>query len=116
MRAELPQVAVREVQATGQVAVGAVLAAQVERPSSLVLEDAIVSFRDVALADVHDRVTLAIVPGILRVTDLPELLARLAPVRVRFVRPRGADGKALAIAAVPEHLGRPVPANVTFEP
>ena len=116
LRAELPQVAVREVQATGQVAVGAVLAAQVERPSSLVLEDAIVSFRDVALADVHDRVTLAIVPGILRVTDLPELLARLAPVRVRFVRPRGADGKALAIAAVPEHLGRPVPANVTFEP
>jgi cephalosporin-C deacetylase-like acetyl esterase len=116
LRAELPQVTTHEVHAIGQVAVGALLAAQVERPSSLVLEDALVSLHDVARADVHDRVTLAIVPGILRVTDLPELMARVAPTTVSLVRPRDAVGAALPATSVANRLGRAVPINVIITP
>ena len=51
-----------------------------------------VSYLDFATADTHDGLTLAVLPGVLRATDLPELMARIAPVPVRLVRPRQASG------------------------
>ncbi|HTV02488.1 MAG TPA: acetylxylan esterase [Luteitalea sp.] len=116
LRGEFPSATTLTVHAVGQSTVGALLAAQVERLSSLVLEDALLSLHDVARADVHDRATLAIVPGILRVTDLPELMARVTATKVRLLRPRDATGAPVPVAAVPEHLGRALPTNVSVEP
>ena len=79
-----------------------------------VLEDGLVSYLDFATADTHDGLTLAVVPGILRTTDLPELMARIAPVPVRLVNPRTAAGAAITVTTLPAHLGTPVPANVTI--
>lgn len=101
------------VQAAGQTAPAALFAAQHVRPARLVLEESIVSYRDVALADVHARITMAVVPGVLRVTDLPELMARLGSTPVALLRPRTADGRPITREILPERLGAPVPANVT---
>ena len=102
------------VRATGQTVAAALFAAQIARPAGLVLEESIVSFRDVALADVHDRATMMIVPGVLRVTDLPELMARLGSTPVQLVRPRTADGKAITAATLATHLGTATPHNVSL--
>ena len=103
------------VRAAGQTAPAALLAAQYTRPGSVVLEESFVSYRDLALADVHDRATMAVVPGVLRVTDLPELMARLGSVPVRLLRPRTPDGKPIVEAGLETHLGAPPPRNVTVE-
>lgn len=71
-------------QAAGNTTPAALLAAQIDRPAELLLEGGLDSYLALAEADTHEHVTLAIVPGILRVTDLPELKARLAP-RVRVI-------------------------------
>jgi hypothetical protein len=114
LRELAPQGAAPVLHAAGQAAPAAVFAAQFDRPGSLVLEESLVSYRDLALADVHDRATLTVIPGVLRVTDLPELLARLGETPVRLVRPRTPDGKAITKATLPDHLGGGVPRNVTL--
>ena len=108
----VPAGGVPVLQAGGQTAPSALLAAQFARPAAVVLEESLLSYRDLALADVHDRATLAIVPGVLRVTDLPELMARLAPVRVSLIRPRAPDGRAVTRDQIEARLGGAVPANV----
>ena len=114
LRAEAPSVRQRVLQAAGQTAPAALFAAQDDRPDALVLEDGLVSYLDLATADTHDRATLSVVPGVLRVTDLPELMGRLAPVPVRLVRPRAASGSAITTSTLPAHLGTATPANVTM--
>ncbi len=116
LRAEAAGPSARTLRAAGQTAPAALLAAQYDRPDALVLEDGLLSYLDVATADVHDRTTLAVVPGVLRVTDLPELMARLAPIPIRLVRPRGAEGTAVGAAQIDGRLGSTRPANVTVEP
>ena len=101
--------------AQGQTVPAALLAAQFDRPASLTLEDGLVSYLDFATADTHDGLTLAVVPGVLQTTDLPELMARIAPVPVRLVHPRTATG-AITATTLPAHLGTTVPANVSVEP
>ncbi len=110
----LPQGGAPIVRAAGQTAAAAVFAAQSVRPGGLVLEESIVSYRDVAMADVHDRATLMLVPGVLRVTDLPELMARLGSTPVQLLRPRTADGKPITAATLAAHLGIETPRNVTL--
>ena len=104
------------VRASGQTVPAALFAAQGERLAGLVLEEGLVSFTDLATADVHDRATLAVMPGVLRLTDLPELMERIAPVPVRLVRPRAADGRPVPLADVATRAGRPLSANVSVEP
>lgn len=116
LRAVVPGLSRRTLHATGQTVPAALLASQVDRPDALVLEDGIVSYLDLATADTHDRATLAVIPGVLRVTDLPELMSRLAPAAVRLVRPRGAEGIALAAGQVATRFAVPVPPNVIIEP
>lgn len=100
------------VRAAGQTAPAALFAAQTVRPDQVVLEESLVSYLDLAKADVHSGATLAVVPGVLRVTDLPELMARLAPARVHLLRPRTAGGQAITAATLDVHLGQAAPANV----
>ena len=100
--------------AQGQTVPAALLAAQFDRPASLTLEDGPVSYLDVATADTHTGLTLAIVPGVLQTTDLPELMTRIAPVPVRLLRPRTPNGGAMSAATVPALFGTAMPANVTL--
>lgn len=116
LRAEAPAARTRTVRAAGQTVPAALVAAQFERPDALVLEEGLVSYRDLATADVHARATLTVIPGVLRVTDLPELMARLAPVPVRLVRPRAAEGTPLPASQVIARLGAALPPNVSLEP
>ncbi len=112
LRQLVPQGAAPILRASGQVTPAALFAAQHARPSRVVLEESLLSYLDVATADVHDRTTLAIVPGILRVTDLPELMQRLGATPVLLVRPRSADGTSITAATLPAHLGIETPRNV----
>ena len=100
--------------AQGQTVPAALFAAQFDKPGSVVLEEGLVSYLDFATADMHEGLTLTVVPGILRTTDLPELMSRIAPVPVRLVNPRTAAGAAITVTTLPAHLGTPVPANVTI--
>ena len=93
-----------------------IVRALVDRPDAVVLEDGFVSYFDLATADTHDRATLAVLPGVLKVTDLPELMARLSPSVVRVVRPRGPDGSPLPAGQIAARFAVPVPGNVTVEP
>jgi len=104
------------VRAFGQTGAAALFAAQWDTPGAVVLEDSLVSYLDLATADTHEGVTLAVVPGVIGVTDLPELMARLAPVPVRLVRPRGADGTRIGPSQLAQRLGRAIPPNVSVEP
>ena len=115
LRTLAPNAAAVHVRAAGQTGPAALFAAQVVRPGELVLEETLVSYFDLATADVHDRATLAVVPGVLRVTDLPELMARIAPVPVRLVRPRAAEGTMLPAAQVGARLGVARPGNLSVE-
>jgi hypothetical protein len=101
------------IHARGQTAAAALFAAQHLRPSALVLEESLLSYGDFVAADTHDELALAVIPGVLRVTDLPELMARLAPLPVTLVRPRGPDGRSVQREQVAARLGGTVPANVT---
>lgn len=98
--------------ARGQTGPAAILASRVITPAALVLEDSIVSYRELAAADVHEGVTLTIVPGVLTVTDLPDVLARLA-VPVRLVRPRSATGAPLSNAELASAFGGQLPDHLT---
>lgn len=100
------------VHARGQTAPAALWAAQVERPEALVLTDSLVSYLDLAAADRYDDASLMIVPGVLRVTDLPELMTRAAPARVELRRPRTPLGAPVTQAQLAGRMGVPVPPNV----
>ncbi len=102
--------------AFGQTGAAALFAAQLDRPGAVVIDEGLVSYLDLATTDTHQGATLAVVPGVLAVTDLPELMARLSPVTVRLVHPRGADGTRLDRADVSQRLRGAVPANVAVEP
>ena len=83
---------------------------------AVVLERSLLSYGDLTAADTHDELTLTVIPGVLRVTDLPELMARLAPIPITLVRPRTASGGSVTAGTIPAHLGGNVPANVTLLP
>jgi hypothetical protein len=102
------------VRAQGQTVPAALLAAQFDRPSSLTLEEGLTSYLDFATADTHAGLTLAVLPGVLQTTDLPELMARIAPVPVRLIRPRTPGGAAVTASALPAQLETTLPANVTL--
>lgn len=108
--------AVVTIHARGQTVPAAVLGAQFIKPAGLVLDGGLVSYQDFAVADRHDGLTLAVVPGILRVTDLPELMVRLAPLPIRIVAPRAPDGRPMAGRDVAARFGGTLPTHVTVVP
>lgn len=114
LRAEVPDASARTVHARGLTAPGALFAAQVDTPTSLVLVDSLVSYIDLAAADEYRDASLAIVPGVLKVTDLPELMALAAPARVQLVSPRTPDGAVIARERLEGRMGVAVPGNVVM--
>ena len=117
LRTLVPGTTHRTIRASGQTVSAALFAAQIDRPDALVLEDGLVSYLDLATADVYStELSLMIVPGVLRVTDLPELMARAAPARVLLGRPRTPTGERITAATLGTHLGVAVPSNVTMLP
>jgi hypothetical protein len=112
LRAEAPGTATRTVHARGLTVPAVLWAAQVDRPDTLVLQDGLVSYLDLAAADRYEDASLAVVPGVLTVTDLPELMARAAPARIELRAPRTATGAVIAPAELAARMGVPVPANV----
>jgi dienelactone hydrolase len=103
------------VRAQGHTVPAALLAAQFDRPASLTLEEGLASYLDFATADTHAGLTLAVVPGVLQVTDLPELMARLAPVPVRLIRPRSPEGSPLDRTQAFSATASSVPVTVRVE-
>lgn len=99
--------------ARGQTGPAAVFASRFAPVAELTLVESLVSYREFASADIHEGVTLTVVPGILRVTDLPDVMARLTATRVRLVRSRGADGRALGDADTAALFGGRLPTHVT---
>ena len=93
LRREAPEARTIELHASGQTVPAALFAAQFDRFDAVTLEDGLTSYLDLATADTHDGATLTVIPGVLRVTDLPELAARLAPTSVRIVGPRSPAGR-----------------------
>jgi hypothetical protein len=112
LRAEAPGAATRAVHARGLTTPAALWAAQVDRPDTLVLEDGLVSYLDLAAADRYEDASLMVVPGVLTVTDLPELMARAAPARIVLRTPRRPDGTVVAAGALDGLLGGTRPAHV----
>lgn len=112
LRAEAPAATTRAVHARGLTAPAALWAAQVDRPATLVLEDGLISYLDLAGADRYQDASLMIVPGVLTVTDLPELMARAAPTRIELRAPRTATGAVITPAELAARMGVPVPPNV----
>jgi len=113
LRAEAPQATSRTVHARGLTVPAALVAAQVDRPDALVLRDGPASYLDLTAADVYAEASLAIVPGILTVTDLPELMALVAPARVTLATPRTPTGQPIAPQQLAGRMGREMPENVT---
>lgn len=112
LQAEAPAATTRTVYARGQTAPAALFAAQVTRPDSIVLDESLVSYIDLVAADRYDEASLTIVPGVLEVTDLPELMALAAPTRIELRRPRTPIGAPVTQAQLTGRMGVPVPPNV----
>jgi hypothetical protein len=115
LRAEAPEATSREIHARGQTVAAALFAAQFDRPDAVVLEEGLVSYLDLATVDEYEDASLFIVPGVLRVTDLPELMAAMAPSHVTLRNPKAPTGETIAQDSLARHMGVPVPGNVVVE-
>jgi hypothetical protein len=112
LRAEAAGATSRTLHARGATAPAALFAAQFDQLDAVVLEESLVSYLDLATADVYDDASLLVVPGILRVTDLPALMGRIAPARVTLRHPKTPDGQPISRGRLIGHLGVAVPINV----
>lgn len=112
LQAEAPAATSRTVYARGQTAPAALFAAQVTRPDAIVLDESLVSYIDLVAADRYNDASLMVVPGVLEVTDLPELMAMAAPARVELRQPRTPLGAPVTQAQLAGRMGVAVPPNV----
>ncbi len=101
--------------ATGPAAIHAVAFA--EDLSWLVLEDSILDYSSVVLNPLFDVDTNSLVAGFLKVADLPDLIASIAPRKVVVITPRDHLGQPLSsdrmdsCLAYPKRLFRELKAN-----
>jgi hypothetical protein len=105
----------RLLQVTGDMGPSGIAAAALHRLDAVWAEGGLVSYRD--LAETRDYAASArlFVPGVLAVTDLPELMAMARPATVHLVEPRAADGRPIADADdLRRRMGVAVPENVRF--
>jgi hypothetical protein len=68
--------------------------------SELYLERGLVSFRSIVETEIYDHSFANFVPGLLRHTDLPDVVAKLAPRRVRLAGTVDGGGNRMDVAAV----------------
>ncbi len=112
LRQEAPKAASYTLHARGQTAPAALFAAQFDRPATLVLEDSVVSYLDLATGDEYRESALMVVPRVLTLTDLPELMGRAAPARVTLRNPMTPQGQPLGKTELAQRMGTAIPANV----
>jgi dienelactone hydrolase len=113
---EQPSGARRAIDATGLTVPAALFAAALHPVNEVRAADGIVSYLDVATTRDYKAPARIFVPGLLKVTDLPEAMALAAPAVVHLVGPVRADGTPVRDeATLREALGGPVPANVRLE-
>ncbi len=78
--------------------------------AELVVERSIVSYMDVAAAQIHDGLNNTVVPGILGKLDLPEVLMLVRPRRITLVSPAHPNGRPMLTAEAQKSLGVASPA------
>ncbi|MPZ19434.1 MAG: hypothetical protein GEV06_16180 [Luteitalea sp.] len=84
--------------------------------NALWVEEGIVSYSDLAATRDYRAPARLFLPGVLEVTDLPELMALAAPATVHLVRPLAADGEIIRTEAhLRRRMGSAFPDNVTLE-
>jgi hypothetical protein len=115
---ELPDPdAERSVHVGGLVAPAGFFAAAIQGVDALWVEGGLVSYLELAATRDYAAPARLFVPGVLEVTDLPEVMALTSPGTVHLVRPIHADG---TVVSGDEDLGRlmggSVPPNVRFDP
>jgi hypothetical protein len=89
------------VAARGKMTVPAIFAAALDSNiSELYLERGLVSFRNIVDTEIYDHSFANFVPDLLRHTDLPDEVAKLAPRRVRLAGTVDAGGNRMDGAAV----------------
>jgi hypothetical protein len=113
---EQPSAAARAIDATGLTVPAALFAAALHPVNEVRAAGGIVSYLDLATTRDYKSPARIFVPGMLKVTDLPEAMTLAAPAVVHLVGPVRADGTPVRDeAALREALGGPVPANVRLE-
>lgn len=106
----------RVVHAGGLTAPAALFAAALHRVSAAWIEGGIVSYLDLARTRDYAAAAGLFVPGVLEVTDLPELMALSAPATVHLVRPVRADGAPVRTEAeLGSIVGGTVPSHVRLD-
>ena len=83
------------VAATGKMTVPAQIAAALDKTiKAIYLHGGLVSFRHIVESERYEAAFANFVPGFLRVTDLPEIVASIAPRRVQMARMVDGSGRA----------------------
>jgi hypothetical protein len=86
--------------ASGELTVPALFAAAIDQSvGALYLTGGLSSFASIVRTENYRHSFANFVPDILMQTDLPEILAQLAPRRVRMAGPVGGDGEPLSMEA-----------------
>ncbi|HEX6210812.1 MAG TPA: hypothetical protein VF136_08550, partial [Methylomirabilota bacterium] len=106
----------RVVHVAGVTSPAGLFAAALHRTSAVWVEEGFTSYADLAATRDYVAPARVFVPGVLEVTDLPEVMALAAPATIHLVRPVRADGRDVRDAAdLREGMGAPVPGNVRVE-
>jgi hypothetical protein len=114
---ELPgATAERVLHAEGLTGPAGLFAAALLPLSAAWIERGLVSYQDLATTRYYTASSRLFVPGILEVTDLPEIMALAAPATIHLVRPVRADGRTIeSKRELRESLGGALPDNVRFD-
>jgi dienelactone hydrolase len=106
----------RVLHAEGLTAPAGLFAAALGSLSAAWIEQGLVSYQDLATTRHYTASSRLFVPGILEVTDLPEIMALAAPATIHLVRPVRADGRTIeSKRELRDSLGGALPDNVRFD-
>jgi Acetyl xylan esterase (AXE1) len=114
---ELPSAAAERVlHAEGLTGPAGLFAAALGPLSAAWIEQGLVSYQDLATTRHYTASSRLFVPGILEVTDLPEIMALAAPATIHLVRPVRADGRTIeSERELRDSVGGALPDNVRFD-
>jgi dienelactone hydrolase len=114
---ELPgATAQRVLHAEGLTGPAGLFAAALGPLSAAWIERGLVSYQDLATTRHYMASSRLFVPGILEVTDLPEIMALAAPAAIHLVRPVRADGRTIeSRQELRDSFGGALPDNVRFD-
>ena len=115
LEAEAPAAGERVLAVAGTAGPAGFFAAALHPVHVVRAEQTLVSYLDLASTPHYEAAAPVFVPGVLEVTDLPELMALASPGMVHLVRPVAADGRLIHDVAALQGLIGTVPPNVRLE-